>query len=237
MKKLLLSGLSIAILSLTSCGGGTVLSAVPEGPRIYTTAQAERRVEPNMAKIVFAVLTRSSTADKARQENAAKTTALMEKFKDMKIPDTDIETLDYRIQEIINYQNGAQKIEAYEVVNRMQIKVLDVKNVGKMVDQLVPLGANKIESVNFDVAEKDEIYKELLEEATALAREKAARMSEAAGLGRVTAVEVREEGGHSSPPVFKYAKAESFSDSEASTQMAPTATIKASVALTAKAKE
>lgn len=237
MKKLLLSGLSIAILSLTSCGGGTVLSAVPEGPRIYTTAQAERRVEPNMALITFAVLTRAPSADKARSENALKGKALMDKFKEMKIPEGDLETLDYRIQEIINYQNGTHKIEAYEVSNRMQLRILDVKNVGKMLDQLVPLGANKIEGVSFEVAEKDEIYKELLEEATTLAREKAARMAEAAGLGRVTTVEVREDGNQNSPPIFRYAKMESMREGDASTQMAPTAVIKASVALTAKAKE
>lgn len=237
MKKLLLSGLSIGVFTLTSCGPNGSSGTAPEGPRIHTSAQAERRVEPNMAKIVFAVLTRASTADKAREENAVKTTALIEKFKEMKIPEGDLETLDYRIQEIVNYQNGTQKIEAYEVVNRMQLKILDVKSVGKMVDQLVPLGANKIENVSFDVVEKDEIYKELLEEATALARDKAARMSEAAGLGRVTPIEVREETNFNPAPVYKYAMMESARGGDSSTQMAATATLKASVTLTAKAKE
>lgn len=238
MKKLPLSVVSIGILSLSACGGssGGGGGVVPEYPRIFTTAQAERRVEPNMARIEFAVLTRASNAEKAREENAVKTTALMEKIKELKIPEEDLETIDYRIQEVVNYQNGSQKIESYEVVNRMQMKMLDVKSVGKMIDQLVPLGANKIENVHFDVAEKDEIYRELLEEATAAAREKAARISEAAGLGKITVMEVREEYQQSPVPMYKFAMAEA-ARSDAQTQMSPTAVLKANVSVTAKARE
>ena len=39
-------------------------------PKIYTSAFAEKRVEPNMARVTFAVLTRASQAEKARNENA-----------------------------------------------------------------------------------------------------------------------------------------------------------------------
>lgn len=237
MKKLSFVVLSIGILSLSSCGNSVAGNgSVLEVPKIFTSAQAERRVEPNMARIEFVVLTRASNAEKAREDNAVKMTTLVEKLKELKIPAEDLETLDYRIQEIINYQNGSQKIEAYEVVNRMQVKMLDVKSVGKMIDQLVPLGANKIENVHFEVAEKEEIYRELLEEATALAREKATRISEAAGLGKITVMEAREEIQHSPPPFYKFAMAEA-ARSDTQTQLAPTAILKASVSITAKAKE
>ncbi len=207
-------------------------------PKIFTTAKAERKVDPNMAKITFAVLTRASTAEKAREENAKKMSALVEKLKELKVSEDHVQTLDYRIQEIVNYQNGASKIEGYEVLNRMQITILDMNGVGKMLDQLVALGANKVEGVEFDVAEKDEIYKDLLEEATGVAREKAGRMAEAAGLGKVSVLEVREELSFSAGPTFKMsmAMAEAASD-RSSTPMAGTATLQASVALTAKARD
>lgn len=238
MKKLRFYAVSIAILCLSSCGGsgGGVAAGIPEYPRIFTTAQAERRVEPNMARIEFAVLTRAPNADKAREENAVKTTALMDKIKSIKIPAEDIETLDYRIQEVFSYQNGVQKVEAYEVVNRMQLRILDVKNVGKVIDQLVPLGANKIENVSFDVAEKDEIYRELLEEATTAAREKALRISDAAGLGKITVMEVREEYQQSPVPMYKFAMVDA-ARSDVQTQLSPTTVLKASISLTAKARE
>jgi uncharacterized protein YggE len=226
---------AFGIFLLAACGGNSGVSGAPELPKIYATGTAEKKVEPNLARIVFAVLTRAPTAEKARGENAVKTSALAAKLKDLKIPEEDMQTMDYRIQEVTGYKNGTSTIEGYEVVSRMQLRILDVKSLGKIIDQLVPLGANKIENVEFDIAERDEVYRELLEEATTLAKEKANRMAEAAGLGKISVLEVREEPGYTAQPVYHFEMAKVAGD--APTQIAPSAKIKASVTLTAKAKD
>ncbi|MEZ4814945.1 MAG: SIMPL domain-containing protein [Bdellovibrionota bacterium] len=123
----------LSCLALLSCSGKSHGIGDSDSPKIFTTGQAERRVEPNMAKVTFAILTRAQNAEKARSENASKVSVLIKKVKEMKIPESDLESLDYRIREIINYQNGTQRIEAYEVNNRMQIKLLDVKK-GRSTD-------------------------------------------------------------------------------------------------------
>ena len=226
------------LLAAASCSGPTNTGSGTEHPKIYTTGEMERRVEPNMAKVTFAVLTRAGNADKAREGNAAKTNAVVDKLKELKVPEEDLETLEYRIQEVINYQKGDSKIEAYEVLSRMQLKIKDVKSVGKIIDQLVPLGANKIESVEFDVIEKEEIYRELLAEATAQARDKAAHISEAAGLGKISVIEAREEPRNNPGPQSRggFAMMEA-ARADNSTPLAATTVIKASVSLTAKTKD
>ena len=229
----------LAAMVLNSCGEGTSQGHSGEVlvPKLYTSAFAEKRVEPNMARVTFAVLTRASQAEKARNENAIKVTAIMEKLTHLKIQGDDIQTLDYSLREVMSYDKGASKIDAYEVTNRISIKVLDVKNLGKVVDQLVPLGANRVEQIEFDIAERNDVYKELLEEATAQARDKALHMAEASGLGKITVLEVREESSAQPPPFMAMAmmRAEGAAGG-ASSPISASAYVRAQVSLTAKAK-
>lgn len=236
MRKLLFFAL---IFILNACSEG-----IPPGhpgevlvPKIYTSAFAEKRVEPNMARVTFAVLTRASQAEKARNENAIKVTAILEKLHNLKIQGEDIQTLDYNLREVMSYDKGSSKIDAYEVTNRLSIKILDVKNLGKIVDQLVPLGANRVEQIEFDIAERNDVYKELLEEATTQARDKALHIAEAGGLGKITVLEVREEGSAQPPPFMAMGmmRAEGAGGA-ASSPMSASAYVRAQVSLTAKAK-
>lgn len=80
-----------------------------------------------MARVTFAVLTRASQAEKARNENAIKVTAIMKKLQNLKIQDEEIQTLDYNLREVLSYDKGTSRIDAYEVINRLSIKILDVK--------------------------------------------------------------------------------------------------------------
>ena len=226
------------ILAISSCTGPSVVGGLEGGehPKIYTQGEAERRIEPNMANIVFAVLTRASNAEKAREENATKAAAVVAKLKELKIPEEDLQTLDFRIQEVRNYQNGSSKIDAYEVLSRMQLKVKDVKSVGKLIDQLVPLGANKIESVEFDVIEKEEIYRELLAEATSMAKDKAVRIADAAGLGKISVLEAKEEMRYNPAPMYRGGFMAEAKSVDVSTPMAGATVLKANVSLTAVKK-
>lgn len=207
-------------------------------PKIYTSAFAEKRVEPNMARVTFAVLTRASQAEKARNENAIKVTSIMDKLNKLKIQGDEVQTLDYSLREVISYDKGTSRIDAYEVINRLSIKVLDVKNLGKIVDHLVPLGANRVEQIEFDIAERNDVYKELLEEATAQARDKALHIAEAGGLGKITVLEVREESSAQPPPFMPLSmmRADGVGVGSASTPMSASAYMRAQVSLTAKAK-
>jgi uncharacterized protein YggE len=227
------------IFVLTACSDGLPPSHSGEAlvPKIYTSAFAEKRVEPNMARVTFAVLTRASQAEKTRNENAIRVNAIMDKLRNLKIQGEEVQTLDYNLREIISYDKGTSKIDAYEVTNRLSIKVLDVKNLGKIVDQLIPLGANRVEQIEFDIAERNDVYKELLEEATAQARDKALHIAEASGLGKITVLEVREESAAQPPPFMPMGmmRAEGVGGA-ASSPMSASAYIRAQVSLTAKAK-
>jgi uncharacterized protein YggE len=135
-------------------------------------------------------------------------------------------------------QRRASRIESYEVINRIQLRVLEVKSLGSILDQLVSLGANKVDNIEFDVAEKEEIYKELLEEATAAAKDKAQRMAKAAGLGKITVLELREEVGGSEHSQPRYGmEMASAKMSDISIPLSGSTVLKASVALVAKAWE
>jgi uncharacterized protein YggE len=226
------------ILALSACSQNLPVGAVNSEalvPKIYTSAFAEKRVEPNMARVTFAVLTRASQAEKARNENALKVTSIMNKLNKLKIQSDDIQTLDYSLREIMSYDKGTSKIDAYEVINRLSLKVVDVKNLGKIVDQLVPLGANRVDQIEFDISERNDVYKELLEEATEQARDKALHIAEAGGIGKIVVLEVREESTAHSTPFGSVAlmRAEGVSGA---TPVSASAYIRAQVSLTAKAK-
>ena len=204
-------------------------------PKIFTSGFAERRIKPNLAAIYFSVLTRSPQAEKARHDNADKVNAIVEKLRDLKISENQLETLDYRVQEMTSYHEGASRVDGYEVISQMKLSTSNTALVGKAIDQVIPLGANKIDRIEFDVAEREEIYRELLEQATTMARDKAARMADAASLGKITVVEVHEEptdGGGPQPMQARFAMAGAAS----ATPISGSALLRAQVSLTAQTK-
>ena len=121
----------------------------------------------------LAVETMSPDAKQAAQDNAN----IMTKVKHAVIgagaaPDK-IETDNYTMYPVYEYDKGKVKSRKYEVNNRMKVVVEDLTKAGAVMDAAISAGANRIENIMFTVRNPGKYKDDALREAAQDARRKA----------------------------------------------------------------
>lgn len=141
--------------SITATGNGVVIT------------------QNNRAVMYLAVETMSPDAKQAAQDNAN----IMTKVKHAVIgagaaPDK-IETDNYTMYPVYEYDKGKVKSRKYEVNNRMKVVVEDLTKAGAVMDAAISAGANRIENIMFTVRNPGKYKDDALREAAQDARRKA----------------------------------------------------------------
>lgn len=140
---------------------------------ITTTGNGVVITQNNRAVMYLAVETMSSDAKQAAQDNAN----IMTKVKHAVIgagaaPDK-IETDNYTMYPVYEYDKGKVKSRKYEVNNRMKVVVEDLTKAGAVMDAAISAGANRIENIMFTVRNPGKYKDDALREAAQDARRKA----------------------------------------------------------------
>ena len=140
---------------------------------ITTTGNGVVIAQNNRAVMYLAVETMSPDAKQAAQDNAN----IMTKVKHAVIgagaaPDK-IETDNYTMYPVYEYDKGKVKSRKYEVNNRMKVVVEDLTKAGAVMDAAISAGANRIENIMFTVRNPGEYKDDALREAAQDARRKA----------------------------------------------------------------
>ena len=140
---------------------------------ITTTGNGVVIAQNNRAVMYLAVETMSSDAKQAAQDNAN----IMTKVKHAVIgagaaPDK-IETDNYTMYPVYEYDKGKVKSRKYEVNNRMKVVVEDLTKAGTVMDAAISAGANRIENIMFTVRNPGKYKDDALREAARDARRKA----------------------------------------------------------------
>lgn len=140
---------------------------------ITTTGNGVVIAQNNRAVMYLAVETMSSDAKQAAQDNAN----IMTKVKHAVIgagaaPDK-IETDNYTMYPVYEYDKGKVKSRKYEVNNRMKVVVEDLTKAGTVMDAAISAGANRIENIMFTVRNPGKYKDDALREAAQDARRKA----------------------------------------------------------------
>ena len=209
---LLVPGLSTAQQATPE---GSAVSA--DGRSITVNGRGTVTIAPDSASIVVGVDVTGDTLVGAQQDSAERMTTVLETLNDAGIPDDQIQTVDYRINVINEYDdNGRLKgVSGYQVSNQVQVTTDDLEGLGALIDDLVASGANTIYSINFFTSDATAAMSQARAMAVADARAKAGELAAAAQLtlGDVlTITETSVVGG----PVAK-AQAEAFDSANAST--------------------
>ena len=104
----------------------------------------------------------------------------------------DISTGYINLYAIYNYSEDVEVIAAYNASSTLAVKVTDMARVGEVIDLAFGAGANTLDGVSFSVSDDAAARAESLKAAVADAKEKAAVLAEAAGLGELEIEEIRE---------------------------------------------
>lgn len=178
----------VALLALivSACGPTTINQAAqPPLRSVSVSGAGTAYLVPDIAYIYVGVHTEKPSAAEAVDENNDQTQTMIEALRDFGIDAKDIRTTNFSIwpQDKYDPMTGTptgQKV--YVVDNTVYVTIRDLDKLGELLDTVIAAGANTVNSVQFDVANKDEALKQARADAVKDAREKAEELVDAAGV-------------------------------------------------------
>jgi uncharacterized protein len=170
------------------------------------TVSATGRVaaEPDVAYVSVGVLVDAATAKEALARNSTVMAKVLEGLKGLGIAAGDIQTTGVNVEP--RYAQGKDGLPAtiasYRVINQVRLVVREVKRLGEILDAVIALGANQVQSVSFDVANAEALLDEARKQAIANARRRAELYAGAAGVRLGNVLQISESTGEAGRPVF-----------------------------------
>ncbi len=154
-------------------------------PHITVVGTGEVDARPDMATITVGVVTEGETASAALEENTERMKKLFEQLQNSGIAEKDMQTANFNVSP--KYQHHPQgrespKIVGYTVTNEVRLKVRRLSSLGRVLDELVQDGANRIHGISFSIDDDSNLLDEARKKAIADARHKAELLAGAANM-------------------------------------------------------
>lgn len=157
----------------------------------------EVQVKPDVAWVRLGVLTNAKTASEATSENAATMSALIERMKQLGIPDKKLQTGGLGVSPVVQYAEVPEKgqIIGYTAENYLTVRC-PVDKAGSIFDEGMAAGATQSSSMTFGLQDDTEHADAALGEAVKSARHKAKVVAAALGghLGGPRSVQIAQGG-------------------------------------------
>ncbi|HSG44227.1 MAG TPA: SIMPL domain-containing protein [Anaerolineales bacterium] len=185
-KSIFVAAVALIALLVSACGPSTInQEAAPPVRSVSVTGAGSVNLVPDIAYIYVGVHTELPSAAEAVNENNAQTERMIEALKDFGIDAKDIRTTNFSIwpQERYDQFTGTPTGDkTYVVDNTVYVTVRDLDKLGELLDTVIAAGANTVNSIQFDVADKSEALKDARTEAVKNAEEQAKELADAAGV-------------------------------------------------------
>jgi uncharacterized protein len=153
---------------------------------------------PDLAYISIGVQNKSAEVSAALAQNNQASQAIASSLKDLGVEAKDIQTTAFNIypEQQIDPQTGQLTGTLYVVDNSVMVTVRDLQNLGTLLDTMVKSGANTINGIQFDIADKTTPLTEARRLAIEDAQVQATQLASAAGikLGKITGLNVYYNG-------------------------------------------
>ena len=206
-KSILIATLMLFAVLLSACVGTPAAAPAAQPPVRSMTVSGTGQVtlKPDIAYINIGVHSEAPTASDASAQNNTSSQAVIAALKAAGVAVDDIQTTNYNIYQ--NNQTGPDgKIvsSTYAVDNTVYVTVRDITKLGALLDDAVKAGANNVNNIQFDVADKTKALSDARAAAVKSARAEADQLASAAGvtLGSVQTISYNE---NTPGPIF-YAK-------------------------------
>ena len=196
-----LIALASSVLPLAPLAAGA-----DEAPKrsITLTATGAIRTSPDKVDITTGVMSQAPTAKEALAKNSAAMTEVIAALKSEGLDPKDIQTTNFTVQPLYEERKDGRSpnIVGYQVTNSVHLTVHDIGKLGQILDKVVTLGANDVNSIEFGVAEPEALKDEARKLAMRNAIANAKLYAEAAGarLGKVLTISEEQW-----TPVARYA--------------------------------
>jgi len=166
----------------------------PAQRRPFVRAAGEGVVsfKPDQMKLNVTVSNQADTAQQAADENATRSTAVLDALKKLLGATADLRTVSYSVSPIYRYPSGGQpQLAGYQASNSIEATTSDLSIAGRLIDTAVAAGANNISGIRFGLKDPQPARQLALKLATQQARSSAEAMASGlnAKLGVIVSVE------------------------------------------------
>lgn len=200
-------GIAGTALLLTACSTTIIKQTEPitinniETGTISVEADSKQLVTPDEAVISLGLESRGKTAKEANDKQREKNSNVISKLKELGVTESTIKTSNLELEPVYYYNDrtGKQSTDGYKASTDITISKLKVDDVGKIADQCIEAGADRVDGISYRVSSEPEVYKDLIAEATDIAKNKAEVIAEKAGCKVNGIKNIREIKGYNSP--------------------------------------
>jgi hypothetical protein len=190
----------VLALLLSACGA----SAQPR--TLNVSGNGTIYLTPDIAYIYIGVHMEDPIIADAVNKNNTQTQALVDALKNAGIAAEDIQTSNFSVYTTSQYDKltGQPSGTVYAVDNSVYVTIRDLAKIGNLLDVVVAAGANNINNITFDVADKTAALSQARQKAMANASSLAAELAQTAGvkLGEIQNVSYSDN----SPIPYEYGK-------------------------------
>lgn len=210
---LLMAALAGVLVAQTSCSPSTVETGEPEaGDRtLSVSGSGTVGAQPDQVVVRLGVESMAETAEAALSENSERMQAVIDALREAGVPEEEVQTQTVQLRpqyaslEQEPGQPRQRELLGYMAANVVRVSSEDLDGIGELLDAATQAGANRIEGINFEVTNPDEVLSQARELAWENAQQKAEQLASLSGaeLGDVLSISESTRG-----PQPVYARAE-----------------------------
>lgn len=182
MRSKLLFLVSILVLGSLLAACGPAAATATETRSLSVSGTGTVYLTPDIAYIYVGVETHDADISKALADNNVQAQAVVDALKNLGVAPEDIQTSNFSIWSMEDYDEMGQQYMKYVVTNNVYITVRDLSNLGNLLSTVVASGANTINSITFDVSDKAAAQSEARQKAMADANALASELADTAGV-------------------------------------------------------
>ena len=161
---------------------------------IVVTGTGETFIPADTAVVSLGVSIRNADALKAQAEANEAIARIRTALTGAGLKEEDINTGYVNLYGVYDYSGYAEKLTGYNASSSLAVMVKDISRVGEVIDLAFGAGANMLDDVSFSASDDSAARAESLKAAVAEAKEKAAVLAEAAGMGEPEIESIQETG-------------------------------------------
>jgi uncharacterized protein YggE len=171
----------------------------PEKRTISLSASGIVKTTPDMVEIATGVTSEAPSARAALDQNTEAMTKVVEALKAEGIEPKDIQTANFSVAPIYEQRPDDRPdgkppaVVGYRVTNQVRITLRDTAKLGAILDKVVSLGANQIDSIEFGVSEPEALRDEARKLALQNVTDNAKLYAQAAGVSLGPILTITEE--------------------------------------------
>ncbi len=162
--------------------------------------------KPDMVTITTGIQTEAVRARDALDDNNDIMAAMLKSLKLAGLASRDIATTRFSVQpRYQRFKNGqVAKVSGYRVINSVRITVREINDLGDILDRLVTIGSNSINSIQFGLSSPEKALDDARRAAMRDVLDKAALYARAANVRLGSIISISEQANSFPPPAMAY---------------------------------